>query len=385
MLSLCLALFLADAAFSLADDSLALLLNIHPLAALRGIVCLFAMFTGALVYGVMGLTPMVPKRIFLPITLFNPLALLAVLPLAIYFYGRIQQAAWLISLCQAILALGILWWIQGGFEFRWPLVADEKLGTRRFSWLNLSVFTLLNVFVLLPSVAAYLVLCGGLAVDHFSGGFLALRSRGFIVQGRTYVRNDGKTIRLIPMSHIGDAGFYRKLSKSIPTNSLVLMEGVTDDRNLITNKLTYKRMANSLGVAEQREEFDPTRGELVWADVDVERFAAGTIDFLNLLTLIQVRGMNAETVLKLMQYSPPPHLETQLVDDLLRKRNHRLLEEIQARLPQSDIIIVPWGVAHMPEIAKEIQKSGFRLHETQEYVALRFPSFGHKSARKDGD
>jgi hypothetical protein len=43
-------------------------------------------------------------------------------------------------------------------------------------------------------------------------------------------------------------------------------------------------------------------------------------------------------------------------------------------LPQSDNIIVPWGAAHMPGLAKEIQKSGFRLDETREYVVIRFGS-----------
>jgi hypothetical protein len=75
-----------------------------------------------------------------------------------------------------------------------------------------------------------------------------------------------------------------------------------------------------------------------------------------------------------MQYSPPPRFQEELFNDLLRKRNRRLLEEVQARLSQSENIIVPWGVAHMPEIAKEIQKAGFRLDKTSEYIAIRFGS-----------
>jgi hypothetical protein len=157
------------------------------------------------------------------------------------------------------------------------------------------------------------------------------------------------------------------------------MEGVTDDRNLLTNKITYKRMAASLGLAEQHEEFRPTQGEIVPADVDVEQFTPSTLGFLNLVMLIHSKGLNAETVLKLMRFSPPPHYEEQLLDDLLRKRNRRLLEELQARLPQTEHIIVPWGVAHMPGIAAAIQKAGFRLDETREYVAIRFRSAGKET------
>ena len=385
LLSLCLGLFLADAVVSLVDDSLVLFFDIHVFTMMRGPLFLLTMLTGIVLYGLMGLTPMIPKRLFLPVALFNPLAALVVIPFAIYFYGRVQQINWVVSVCQVISGLGILCLVQGGLKLHWPLVAERRLKARRFSWLNLSVFVLVNVFVLLPAVIVYLALCAGLAVDHFSEGFLALRPGGLTVQVRKYVRADGKTIQLFPMAHVGDPGFYRKISQSFPTNSIILMEGVTDERNLLTNKITYKRMATSLGLAEQQKEFKPTRGQMVRADVDVEVFATNTIDFLNLVMLLHSKGVNAENVLKLLQYSPPPDFQERLFNDLLKKRNRRLLEEIHSRLSETENIIVPWGVAHMPEIAKEIQKSGFRLEETREYVVIRFGSAGNKSksARKE--
>src|SRR6202040_2002596 len=116
------------------------------------------------------------------------------------------------------------------------------------------------------------------------------------------------------------------------------------------------------------------RGHIVRAGVDVEVFATNTIDFLNLVMLLHSKGVNAENVLKLVQYSPPPDFQERLFNDILRKRNRRLLEEIHSRLSETENIVVPWGVAHMPEIAKEIQKSGFRLDETRDYVVIRFGS-----------
>jgi hypothetical protein len=339
---------------------------------MRGMVFLVATLVAVATYVAMGLTPKIPKHLFLPLTLFGLAAQLALVPFAIYFYDRIQQVAWGISFCQILFGLGFLYWVQGRLKLRWPLVPENRLGARRFSWLNLSGFLLVNLFVILPAVVAYLAMCASLAVDHFSDGFVALRPGGFTVQVRKYVRNDGKTILLVPMSHIGESEFYRKLAQSFPTNSIILMEGVTDDQNLLTNKISYKRMATSLGLAEQQREFKPSGGEMVRADVDVERFATDTIDFLNLVMLLHARGVKAEALLKVMEYSPPPEFQEQLLNDLLRKRNRRVLEEIQARLSQSDQIIVPWGAAHMPEIAREIQKSGFRLDDTQEYVAIHF-------------
>ena len=378
LLSLCLGLFLADGFVSLLDDSLIGFFGINVLSAARGIIFALATLMAILTYCLMGLTPMIPKRLFLPVTLFIPFAEVVVVPALIYFPTWLQEIVWVISFSQVIFGLCIVYWVQGGLRFRWPLVAENGLEGRRFSWLNLSGFLLANAFVLLPAVVVFLALCAHLAVSRFSDGFLALRPGGVTVQVRKYARNDGKTIQLVPMSHIGEPEFYRQLSHSFPTNSLILMEGVTDNRNLLTNKLTYKRVANSLGLAEQQKEFSQNRGEWVRADVDVEEFARTTIEFLNLVTLIHAKGVNAGTVLPLLQYSPPPHFQKRLFDDLLRKRNRRLLEEIQTRLASSENLIVPWGAAHMPEVAKEIQKAGFRLQETQEYTAIRFRSSGKK-------
>ena len=378
LLSGFLGLFLAEAVVSLADDSLILFSDLHALTGLRGFLSFFAALMAIGIYGLMGLAPAIPKRLFLPLTLFNVAAGLVVVPCLIYCYGRIEQVACIISYGQVVLGLGILYQVQGGWKLRWPLVAETRLTGRPFSWRNLCVFLLVNVFVLVPLIVVYLAGCARLAVDHFSDGFVALRREGLVVQVRNYVRSDGKMIQLVPMSHIGEPEFYRQLAQSFPTNATILMEGVTDDRNLLTNKISYQRMAASLGVAEQHEEFMP-RGEWVRADVDVGQFATTTIDFLNLVMLFHARGMDADTATKLMQYAEPAHFREQLFDDLLEKRNGRVLQEIKAQLARSEIIIVPWGAAHMPGIAKEIQKSGFRMVETHEYIAIRFGSAGKRT------
>jgi len=228
-------------------------------------------------------------------------------------------------------------------------------------------------------VLIYLLLCTTLAVDHFSEGFMALHPGGFTVEVRKYVRNDGKTIELFPMSHIADARFYQQVSQTFPSNSIILMEGVTDKNNLLTNKLSYKRMAKSLGLTEQKQEFTPIQGEWVRADVDVSQFTSDTIDILNLVTLVHAKGLKPEIIQKLLQYSPSPEMETRLLDDLVWKRNQHLLEEIQSHLLLSDNIMVPWGVAHMPGIAKEIQKLGFHLDETHDYMVIRFGGLKNQS------
>jgi hypothetical protein len=365
---------LADGLVSLIDDSLILFFNIRTLTLIRTLVSLPALLLLVVTYILMAFTSAVPKRFFLPITLYMPVAgLLGILGL-IYFYSRAQQIAWLISLCQVLVGLVILRQVQGGFQFRWPLVPEKHLEGGRFSWLNLSGFVLVNLLVLLPATVFYLFFCAGVAINRFSEGFVALRSNGLTVQVRKYVRNDGKTVQLFPMAHIGDPDFYRNLTASFPTNSIILMEGVSDERNLLTNRISYRRMASTLGLAEQQREFKPRPSQAVRADVDVEQFSTNTIDFLNLVMLIHSKGINTENLMRIMQYSPPPHFEERLWDDLLHKRNQHLVEEIQSHLPKSDDLIVPWGAAHMPGIAKEIEKAGFHLKETHDYTVIRFGS-----------
>ena len=378
LLSLCLGLFLADALFSFADASLIVFCSRHTLSEASSLVSILSVIMAMGIYVLIGLTPMVPKRLFLPIPLFYLLSTLALCPVVIYWYGSIQQFAWGISAGQMILGLLILCWSQGRVKFHWPLVSVGQIGIRYFSWWNLSAFLLINIFVVVPAVIIYLFCCASTAVDHFSDGFMALRPDGFTVQVRKYLRADGKTIELFPMSHIADANFYQQVSQTFPTNSIILMEGVTDNENLLTNKLSYKRMAKSLGLTEQKQEFNPTNGEIVPADVDVDQFSTNTIALLNLVTLVHSKGLDSRTLLQLMQYAPAPGFEEQLFDDLLAKRNQHLLGEIHSHLEQSDNIMVPWGAAHMPGIAKEIQKAGFRLDETHEYQVIRFHGLGNQ-------
>jgi len=372
LLSLFLGLFLASGLASVLDDSCVLLLRSHLFTNISGILTFLTLLTAVLVYGLMGLSPVIPKRIVLPVIAFMALTLLATPLVAIYYYPWILQYDLLASCAVVVFGVAMVFWLQGGWKLRWPLVAEKHLGTRPFSWLNLALFLLLNLFVLLPAVAAYMGGCAGLAVSRFTDGFMTLRPAGIVVQARKYTRDDGKTVLLFPMSHIADASFYRSVMQVVSTNSVVLLEGVTDNSNLLVHGISYKRAAKTLHLEEQHEDFKLKQGELVRADVDVSDFSSNTIALLNIVGVVHSEGLNAHTLSLLMGYAPTEDVEQQLLDDILLKRNEHVLGVLHARLPDANDFIIPWGAAHMAGISKEIQKSGFHLVATHDFVAIHF-------------
>ncbi|MGL5019100.1 MAG: hypothetical protein ACRDBP_13270 [Luteolibacter sp.] len=372
VLSCVLVLFLASAVVSLLDLSFLGWFGRTDLSVFSGILFLLMLLTGLLIFGVMGLVPGIPKRLFMPVCLFIPVVYVGVLPLLVWFSGKAMAILWCVSLAQVLLGIFVISRLQGGFKFRWPLVPPSKLADRGFSWGNLAAVFAAGIFLIVPVLVAYTGLTAMAAVNHLSAGFVKLRPAGISMQVRKYVRDDGRKITLVPMSHVGEADFYQSLAASFPPDSVVLLEGVSDRENLADVHSDYSKMAATVGGVEQTKVFKP-QGELVHADVDISTFSPETIKLLKTAMLLHAKGVTAETLPILMQPAAPG-LEKQLLEDILTKRNHHLLGVIRERLPTSETIIVPWGAAHMPEIAREIEKDGFRVTETEEFMAIRFGS-----------
>ncbi|GAA5126515.1 hypothetical protein GCM10023212_30070 [Luteolibacter yonseiensis] len=376
ILSLTLVMSLVNATVALASDSLVVFLGNHSLVGALPWVALPTLLMTFAVYGLMLLTPMIPKRWFIPLTLCGPVTALAALPLMIYFHTQAPWIAFGISVVQMVVCLVVLRKMRGSWSIRWPLFNVDQLGDRGFRWGHTAGFATVNLLVLLPATVAYLVVCGGLALNHYTGGFVSLRPEGMTMQARKYIRDDGKTVELVPMSHIGDSDFYQSLTASFSPTAVILMEGVSDKDKLFANKVGYKKTAQDLGLSEQQEFFKP-KGELVAADVDISQFSKASLEYLKKTMTIHAKGVTPETLPLLMQPAPED-LPKRLIDDLLTLRNRHLLEVMEERLKTSDHIIIPWGAAHMPGISEGVLKAGFRVQDTEDFVAIRFS--GRKTA-----
>lgn len=372
VLSLALVIFLSSGVISLFSDTLLLGFDRQDLAVTAALGSLWMLVTGFVLCCLMAFFPGIPKRFFLPLSLYLPVTAIAILPLLVYFKEHALWIVWGLSLGQISSGLFTLHRLHGGLKFRWPLFPERRLVEKPFSWENLVGVVMMGLLLLLPALVLYTAFSAKLAVEHFTDGFVAVRPSGISMQVRNYVRDDGKKIMLVPMSHVGESEFYQNLAASFPANSVILMEGVTDTTQLVNTHSDYSKMADAVGGVEQTKVFKPN-GEIVAADMDMSSFSPATLDLLKTAMLIHAKGVTPET-LPIIMKPTPPGLEKQLMDDILTKRNHHLLGVIQERLPTSEIIVVPWGAAHMPEIHREIQKLGFHVVDTKEYVAIRFGS-----------
>ena len=369
-LSFTLTLFLGSGFLSFVNDSLGLCFGKPYLALYAALAWSIMLITGVLCFGLMAFNPNIPKRFFLPISLFIPVTSIGILPLLVYFSDYTLIIEWVLSIAQLLLSVIIIYQIRGTIKLDWPIFPTRTLPNKNFSWKNFCGFFFVGLFLALPSVITYGAFSAKLAVEHFTGGFVLVKPSGIWMQMRSYVRDDGKKIILMPMSHIGETKFYHDISANFPLNSVILMEGVSDKSKLTQTHSDYSKMADIIGAVEQTEVFKP-QGEIVAADVDMSSFSPATLELLKTVMLIHSKGVNAETMPILLKPTSP-QLEKQLMEDILIKRNHHLLEVIQERLLTSDNIVVPWGAAHMPGISSGIKKLGFCVIEKNEYMALRF-------------
>lgn len=373
LLSVTLLLLLADGVLAVVARGLFLAGLGRPLHAVTLPVFILSFLAGTAVYTLMGFTNAIPKRIFVPMTLFSTIVLLALLPVLIYHPAWLSAVLMGSALIQIAVALAAWAWARGGLSWGWPLVPKARLRPPGFSGGNLALFTVANLLFLAATIG-YLGLCAGMAVDHFSAHFLILHSDRLEVRSKTYVRDDGKTVTLLPMIHIGTDDFYRQVEALIPPSAIILREGVSDRRGLLARKLDYAQAAQALGLSDQRQSFTPPPERSRMADVDVSDFSPTTLAMIDIVSEIYAEGWTPDAIPALRHGDGNPRLLDMLVDDLLVKRNAHVLSEMDRELLTADQVALPWGVAHMPGLEAALRKEGFRLGETHTLSAIPLDS-----------
>ncbi len=202
------------------------------------------------------------------------------------------------------------------------------------------------------------------------------------------------------MIHVGEKNYYDDLARSVaPGRTIVLAEGVSDDRELLRNRFDYGRVANFLGLASQErmlfrgrlieeEKFDAPRpcpkgaGEkapaqetdILRADLDVSAFRPPTILVLNAIgkqlrespSFLQgFMALNAWA-----EKNITPEMNEVIVDDILHRRNREVIRHLGKALECYDTVVIPWGALQMKEIEEEVLNRGFTLREERERVSI---------------
>jgi hypothetical protein len=385
-------LFLIDAGLSLIDELLQA--SSSPLAFLteiRFFVASVVITLSMVLYACLGIDRRLPKRIFLPLTLFASWSALSMWPLS----GMVPRETFgiTVAICQVVLGFIVIILLRnlGGRA----LLTEEQFQTPMFGLRNTLGFTAINLLL-----TPFLLIFTSLAVTSYyleeqTAGFLRLSPVGIHMTERSYHLED-KEIRLAGMMHIGKEDYYEDLAESIPTErAIILAEGVTDQDRLMESQFNYSKLAGIIGLISQDKmrldgnvvDLDyldvtgeiirePGKPDIANADIDLNRFDPKTIEFLNALG----RSLFGDKPLAegLAEYNlwVEENMSEEgvagIMVDILDKRNDAVIASMVKTLQRYDTIIIPWGAMHMPAIEAAVLAQGFAPGNTQERLSLDF-------------
>ncbi len=241
-------LFMIAAGFSLIDALWSLF--VAPLPLFSTVHSLAVFLVGAfslVIFFLLGIDQRLPKRIFLPLTLYAFWCFLALWPLL----GMIPRAFLdLVAACGQVLIGGVaLLTIRRCYGcYLLPVVLFQR---PRFSWRNTLVFSAVNL-LLLPVLLVYSLMATiGCYLDQQTVGFMRLSPLGVYTSERSYY-HQGKVVRLMAMMHIARQGYYQEVVASLPAKrTIILAEGVTDQDRLLESQFHYGRLASLGGLSSQ--------------------------------------------------------------------------------------------------------------------------------------
>jgi hypothetical protein len=385
-------LFLIDAGLSLIDELLQA--SSSPLAFLteiRFFVASVVITLSMVLYACLGIDRRLPKRIFLPLTLFASWSALSMWPLS----GMVPRETFgiTVAICQVVLGFIVIILLRNLGDR--ALLTEEQFQTPMFGLRNTLGFTAINLLL-----TPFLLIFTSLAVTSYyleeqTAGFLRLSPVGIHMTERSYHLED-KEIRLAGMMHIGKEDYYEDLAESIPTErAIILAEGVTDQDRLMESQFNYSKLAGIIGLISQDKmrldgnvvDLDyldvtgeiirePGKPDIANADIDLNRFDPKTIEFLNALgrSLFGDKPLAeglAEYNLWVEENMSEEGVAGVMVD-ILDKRNDAVIASMVKTLQRYDTIIIPWGAMHMPAIEAAVLAQGFAPGNTQERLSLDF-------------
>lgn len=371
--------FLLDGILSVANA------GVPSLAPIRQAVAGILLAAAVPLYFGMAFHRHLPKRILLPPIAFLVWAgLCGGFPLAFVWPEQAQRL-----LEGGQLALGVA--LLVGHFWRRPVPPDAA-----FSWKNLAIFTIFTVVVAPIALAAAVVNAAGTSMETATGGYLKLRLSGLLLEERQLAK-DGKSVRLVSMMHIGAKDFYDHVQASLPANgrAIVLLEGISDDKDLLNSRFSYAKIAKLFGLTAQESsalqrkarsiddddsppETGAVSGRLDYrrADLDVSAFRPTTIRYINAVGTLFDDPTVERFWRAISEENSPlaggPDIQQIVMNDILNKRNQHLIAAIDKALQTHEILIVPWGALHLPAIEAMLKERGFQETKRLDRPVVKF-------------
>jgi len=397
--NLFLILFLADGGASLLDELVSLLYPLAFLSGVRSVLAFSVLVLAVIVYVCLGIDRRLPKRVFLPLIL-----LVFWCPLSVWLFpvlaGNRTYGLLMASVQVALVFLPFSCFRKG--ESRSLTMPRTIFNTPLFSLRNTLAFGGANLFVFPIVLAMLLLYTANTCMAGYTSGFMRIAPGGLYMTDRVY-RRDKLTIRLASMIHVGEKEYYEGLAGSVaPGRTIILAEGVTDDKQLLINRINYGRAAGFLGLTSQEkllfrgkliapEALDQPRvsshgagetertgsADILRADVDVSAFRPPTILLLNTIgkelqeSRSLVKGFVA--INDWAEKNISREMNEVIMDDILYRRNREVIRYLGKALDRYDTVVIPWGAMHMKEIEREVLKRGFVLKEERERLSIDFP------------
>lgn len=368
--------FAVDAALSVVDDQLRLLLGSSPLALTRSAVAWVVLAATLPVFlGVLA-TPRLRPSVFLPPAAFFGWVSLGAMPLPLYLDWTIlgPGLSWAqLGLAAAILlrartlAGGRSWLLD---ERAWRAPAWRPAYTARTVALSAIGGPLLLV--------AYLGMSALLAIDVMTAGFVRVAPDGVYTEQREYRRGEQR-VYLVGMIHLADREFYRRVLEGIAEpGTAVLIEGVRNDRGAADLRLSHGPLAESLGLAAQEDHLILPADdgiEVIRADVDLADFSPETIALLSEAMRVFGQDSAREALLAYLELLREPRSTADVESfwrEVVHDRDAHVFGELERALTSYARAVLPWGAAHMPGLESRLLEAGFEPGESRELRVVAF-------------
>jgi hypothetical protein len=394
-----LILFAVDAALSVVAGVLGLT-STNPLAGLQETVGDILILATLAMLVVIIFAPQLPKLVFLPLILFVFWAGFGAPP----FDLAVPSTFAAMCVLEAVLIVSLL--LINKMRTGYWLMSAQLLPHKTHLVLRSIVsFAVLGIILPLAAVSLLLVAAGQM-IEKQTAGYLQFTSSGIEVR-ETILKREQKTVRLVGMIHVGESSFYDKLYASFPPTALVLAEGVTDRQGKLAGSFSYNRLAEVLGLKVQPQLGAPPRApeadakpapvkpappasngshepisipatasrpRIVYADADVSDFSPTTVRFLGKVGEIYSSRSFDELMARLNAVGDEfTEQDLQGVfEDILYKRNSRVLAEFDKEIGAYDTVIIPWGAQHMPGLESALVQRGFRIESQQMLAVARY-------------